>query len=133
MKVLVPVIVTLLALAAAPPAAAQPIEIVVPGGDVVPPDAAPQPVYGDDYVYGTPAERLRDFDPAAYAINALRVSNFFPRRGHISLNADRAATLNATGQSLAEHQLRCQAAHPTYELASDTYIGPDGIPRPCRL
>ncbi len=132
MKALVPAIAAALVIASAPPALAQ-VEIVVPGGTVETPDTAPRPIYNDDYVYGTPADRLRDFDPAAYAINALRISNFFPRRGHVSFNIDRAVTLNESGESIAEHQIRCQAAYASYELASDTFLDANGIPRPCRL
>lgn len=132
MKAFIPAIAAALVIGAAAPALAQ-VEIVVPGGTVEAPDTAPRPIYNDDYVVGTPADRLRDFDPEAYAINALRVSNFFPRRGQVPFNVDRAVTLNATGESIAEHQLRCQAAYASYELASDTFLDANGIPQPCRL
>jgi hypothetical protein len=130
MKPLLPVLVAAIVMSSA--AMAQPLDIIVPfdgPGDASAP--SPRFFYDDDYVYGDPWDP--SFDPAAAAINALNVSNFYPRRGHSVLNIDRAITLNASGESIATHQLRCQAAHPSYDLASDTYLGSDGIPRPCRL
>ena len=129
MKPLLPVLVAIVTSSAA---MAQPIDITVPfdgPGDAS--ASAPRFFYDDDYVYGDPWNP--NFDPAAAAINALNVSNFYPRRGHSVFNIDRAVTLNATGESIATHQLKCQAAYPSYDLASGTYLGPDGIPRPCRL
>jgi hypothetical protein len=132
MKSLVAVLVALVGfIAAAPPAAAQ-TEITVFGGQVDDPDFFPRPVYNDDYIYGTNRFPGQNFDPAAAAINALNVSNFYLPRGRSPFNFERAATLNRTGESLAEHQLICQAIYDSYDLASDTYIGADGVPRPCR-
>lgn len=130
MKALLTVLTATLALTV--PALAQPVDITVPFGPGSSPDSAPRLFYDDDYVYGTPFNP-HYFDPAAAAINALNISHFYPPRGHRSLNIDRAITLNATGDSIAEHQARCQAAYPSYDLASDTYLAANGIPRPCRL
>lgn len=133
MKSLLPVLALAVAALAAP-AAAQPIDITVPytgpGGTF----DGPRPIYNDDYVYGPRSwDDPGRFDPAAAAINALNVSRFYPPRGHTTLNIDRAITLNASGDSIVEHQLRCQAAFANYDLVSDTYLGEGGIPRPCRL
>jgi hypothetical protein len=107
-------------------------EITVFGGRVDDPDFFPRPIYNDDYVVGRTLDPTQSFDPANAAINALNVSNFYLPRGRSPFNFDRAATLNRTGESLAEHQLRCQALYDSYDLASDTYIASNGIPRPCR-
>jgi hypothetical protein len=132
MKALLAVLVATVGLfAVALPAAAQ-TEITVFGGQVADPDFFPRPIYNDDYVYGTNRFPGQNFDPAAAAINALNVSNFYLPRGRSPFNFDRAATLNRTGESLAEHQLRCQALYDSYDLASDTYLAGNGIPRPCR-
>lgn len=133
MKSLLPVLAVALAALAAP-AAAQPIDITVPyygPGDTY---DGPRPFYNDDYNYGAPTwDDPGRFDPAAAAINALNISHFNTPRGRSSINYNRAITLNATGDSILEHQLKCQAAYASYDLASDTYLGSHGIPRPCRL
>jgi hypothetical protein len=133
MKSLLPVLVLAMAAVAAP-VVAQPIDITVPyygPGDSY---DGPRPFYNDDYVYGS---RTWDdpgrFDPAAAAINALNISHFNVPRGRSNLNYNRAITLNATGDSILEHQLKCQAAYASYDLATDTYLSDHGIPRPCRL
>lgn len=132
MKFVTTAVIPFLALAVVPLSAiAQPLDITVRGGRIVTPDTAPRPIYNDDYVYGDRSNPR--FDPAAAAINAINISHFYPPRNQSVSNIDRAATLERTGTSIVEHQLRCQAAHPTYELAGDTYLGPDGIPVPCRF
>lgn len=115
----------------AAPALAQPLDILVPGG-VFLPDPTP-PDFPDRRIVRTPVTPNGNFDPAQASLNALAISNFYPPRNFTSFNYDRALTLNATGTSILEHQLRCQAAYPTYDLASDTYLGGNGLPRPCRL
>ena len=133
MKSLLPVLALALAVVAAP-AAAQPIDITVPYYGPDDSYDGPRPFYNDDYVYGP---RVWDdpgrFDPAAAAINALNISHFNTPRGRNTLNYDRAITLNATGDSIIEHQLKCQSAFASYDMVSDTYLGDNGIPRPCRL
>jgi hypothetical protein len=132
MKSLVAVLVALVGfVVAAVPASAQ-TEITVFGGQVDDFDFFPRPIYNDDYVVGRRLDPGQNFDPANAAINALNVSNFYLPRGRSPFNLERAATLNRTGESLAEHQLRCQAIYDSYDLASDTYIAANGVPRPCR-
>jgi hypothetical protein len=115
----------------AAPAIAQPLEIIVPGGTIIPNSVAPD--FPDRRIVRTPVTPGGNFDPAQASLNALAISNFYPPRNFVSINYDRALTLNATGTSILEHQLRCQATYATYDLASDTYLGEDGLPRPCRL
>lgn len=124
-----PALAVLVAVAVSP-AAAQPLDITVYGGRVYT-DPAPR-IHEDSYIVRTPVDPAMRFDPGQAAINALAVSHFWPARGFSPLNVDRAMTLNATGDSLAEHQLKCQVMHASYDLVSDTYIGRYGIPRPCR-
>jgi hypothetical protein len=130
MKSLLAAAATAIVVLAATPVLAQTV-VTIYGGRYVP-DTAPRPFYNDDYVFGRqyPGD---NFDPAAAAINALNASNFWPKRGRATFNIDRAFTLNATGDSILEHQLKCQAAYSSYDLVSDTYIAGNGIPRPCRL
>ena len=101
------------------------------GGSIVP-DVGPRDFHHRRIVR-TPVTPGGSFDPAQASLNALTISNFYPPPGYISINYDRAFTLNATGDSILEHQLKCQAAYATYDPASDTYIGAYGIPQPCRL
>lgn len=115
------------ALACAAPAAAQPIEITVPGGTVEPAPLAPsnrtiRPSRLFDYHLDFDTR----FDPGEAALD----SQFYVRTLP-SINPVRAAVLDRHGISLAEHQLRCQALYPSYDLVSDTYLGQDGIPRSC--
>lgn len=131
MKSLLPVVALVAGLAAIQPAAAQPLDIIVPGGRVlVVPDTSTR-FNNPPTVYRNPVDPAGRFDPGQAAINALHHSNFWLRGS--MFNADRAVTLNATGDSILEHQLKCQAAYGSYDLASDTYIGAGGMPRPCRL
>lgn len=127
-----PILVVAMA-ATASPAAAQPVEITVPGGvGVFEPSLAPRPIYNDDYVVGPRLDPTQPFDPADAAINAVNVSGFYPPPDFTAFNFGRAATLNATGESIAEMQIRCQNQHPTYDPVSNTYFGPDGLPVRCR-
>jgi hypothetical protein len=132
MKVLLTALFTAAAIGAtAMPAVAQPLDIIVPGGLTLPQGLNSD--FPDRRIVRTPVTPGGNFDPGQASINALAISKFYPPRNFNSFNWDRALTLNATGGSLLEHQLLCQATYVTYELASDTYIGGDGIPRPCRL
>lgn len=131
MKVLLTALTAAVIGALAVPAAAQPLDIVVPGGTLVP--GAISPDFHDRRIVRTPVTPNGNFDPGQASINALAISKFYPPNGFVSINYDRALTLNATGSSMLEHQLRCQAAYATYDLATDTYLGDDGLPRPCRL
>jgi hypothetical protein len=115
------------------PVAAQ-TDIIVFGGV---PDrgdirTVPPATFDDRYVNGPVFDPGGRFDPAQAAINGINVSHFFPRRGHSPFNFERALTLNATGESIAEHQLRCQDRYESYDLVSDTYLSSRGVPVPCR-
>ncbi|HHY51008.1 MAG TPA: BA14K family protein [Alphaproteobacteria bacterium] len=131
MKSLLPVVALVAGIAAVTPALAQPLDITVRGGSII--EDNPPRLHDDSFIVRTPVDPGFRFDPGQAAINALAVSHFYPPRGFSPLNIDRAITLNATGDSILEHQLKCQAAYPSYDLASDTYISSNGIPRPCRL
>ena len=131
MKLLLPAVALIAALGAVAPAAAQPLDIIVGGGTIVP-DSTPRD-FPDRRVVRTPVTPGGNFDPAQASLNALAISNFYPAPGYVSINYDRAYTLNATGDSILEHQLKCQAAYATYDPATDTYVGAYGIPQPCRL
>jgi hypothetical protein len=116
------------------PVAAQDVYVTIPYGSHGGPGPSYYdygPGYYDDYVYGNPYSL--NFDPATAAINALNISRFHTPRPRRTFNVDRMITLNATGDSIAEHQLKCQARYQTYDLVSDTYIASNGMPRPCRL
>lgn len=123
-----------LALAWALPAAAQPLRITVTGPGVIEPPLLEPPLLAPPSGRTVQPSTLFDyhldfegnFDPGKAAAD----SQFFSRPTP-ALNMVRAAVLNRNGESLAEHQLRCQALYPTYELAGDTYLGPDGTPRYC--
>jgi hypothetical protein len=131
MKSLLSIAVFAAALALVGPAMAQPLTIVVPGGSYFAvPDDTPS-FNNSPNIYRAPLDPAGRFDPGQAAINAIHHSNFWLRGS--SFNYNRMVTLNATGDSLLEHQMKCQAAYPSYDLASDTYIGSHGIPRPCRL
>ena len=131
MKVLLTALTVAAIGALATPALAQPLDIVVPGGSLVPNSVSPD--FPDRRIVRTPVTPNGNFDPAQASINALAVSKFYPPNGFVSINYDRALTLNATGSSILEHQLRCQATYATYDRATDTYLGENGLPRPCRL
>jgi hypothetical protein len=131
MKSLLSVAVLVAALGVAGPAVAQPLEIVVPGGSYFPSDDDGPSFNNNPDIYRAPIDPAGRFDPGQAAINALHHSHFWLRGS--SFNLDRAVTLNATGDSILEHQLKCQAAYASYDMASDTYLGSNGIPRPCRL
>ena len=133
MKLLLSVVALVAGLLSMSPAAAQPLQILVPGGFENDGPNAAETFYYDDYVIRTPISPGGGFDAGQAAINALNVSHFWVPRNYSPFNPDRAVTLNATGDSLALHQLKCQAAYDSYDLVSDTYIGEDGLPRPCRF
>ena len=89
-------------------------------------------MHPDVVVVRTPIDGGLRFDPGQAAANANIISRFYPLPGTVSINIDRAITLNATGSSIAEHHERCQSIYASYDLVSDTYLGGDGLPRPCR-
>jgi hypothetical protein len=133
MKLLLSVVALVAGLLAVGPAVAQPLQIIVPGGFDNDSSSVVDTFVYDDYVIRTPVDPGGRFDPGQAAINAINVSHFWVPRNYSPFNVNRAVTLNATGDSLALHQLKCQAAYDTYDLVSDTYIADDGLPRPCRF
>jgi hypothetical protein len=116
-----------LILAAGSPASAQPLDITVPGGTIEPTPFAPsERVVRPSRLFDYHLDFDMRFDPAEAALD----SQFYVRTLP-SVNPVRAAVLERHGTSLAEHQLRCQSLHPSYDLVSDTYLDADGIPRNC--
>jgi hypothetical protein len=130
-------------LAASAPALAQPLRITVPGGTVRPdPNLQRHYLFGFDNDptaratlwndYRTPHRLGEPFDGARAALDAEAIAHP-PIRFRQQWNADLAATQIRTGDSFAGHWLRCQQAFPGYDLVTNTYWAPGGIPRPCRL
>jgi hypothetical protein len=107
MKVLLTALFATAAIGFAAPAAAQPLDIFVPGGTLIP-GSLPSD-FPDRRIVRTPVTPGGNFDPAQASLNALAISNFYPPPGFVSINYDRILTLDATGTSILEHQLRCQA------------------------
>ncbi|HEV7275005.1 MAG TPA: hypothetical protein VGN80_01830 [Devosiaceae bacterium] len=109
------------------PASSQPIEITVPGGAVeAVPEVPPPTTIQRSRLFDYHLDFDNRFDPGEAARNALPVVVTGP-----SVDPVRAAVIDRHGLSLTQHQLRCQSLYPSYEPASDTYVGPDGIPRNC--
>jgi hypothetical protein len=128
MKRLLALSIACLTIAISVPAMAQPLDIIVRGGN---PATLPSPIWqGNDYNYGWPNNAHGDnFDPAAAAINALNVS--FPRRGsNFPVNISRAGDLANHRGSWTERQEVCQARYSSYDMISDTIIV-NGLPRRC--
>jgi hypothetical protein len=117
-------------LACALPVSAQPLRITVTDPGVIEPPPLVEPpsrrFVRPSTLFDYHLDFGGNFDPGKAAAD----SQFFVRPDP-AINPVRAAVLERTGESIAEHQLRCQLLHPTYEPAGDTYLGPDGIPRPC--
>lgn len=124
------------------PAVARPLSIVVPYGgsrvvQVPQPHSLPVPhtsvqpefYFNRDYLFYSTDPWSYNFDPAAAAINASNA--IYHREVPPSINWVRAATLDRTGESMLQHQLKCQARYPSYDMASDTYLGAHGIPTDC--
>jgi hypothetical protein len=116
-------------LAAGVPVSAQPLRITVTNPRVIetPSPLAPSGrLVRPSTLFDYHLDFRANFDPG----KAAQDSQFFSRPSP-SFNAVRAVVLDSNNESLAQHQLRCQSLHPTYEPAGDTYLGPDGIPRSC--
>lgn len=119
----------IVALAAAP-VLAQPLQITVTDPGLIVEEQPGQPPPGR---YERPSKLFdyhlnfnTNFDPGEAAMD----SQFVNRPGP-AIHTVRAAVLDRNNESLAEHQLRCQAMYATYEPVSDTYLGSDGIPQYC--
>lgn len=138
-----PSIILAVALAASTPVLAQPLRITVPGGTALPdPNLQRHDLFGFDNDptarailwndYRTPDRFGGPFDGARAAMDAEAIAH--PKvRFRQQWNPDLAATLIQTGDSFAQHWQKCQRVFASYDLVSDTYSGPGGIPRPCRL
>lgn len=117
------------ALAGTAPASAQPLRITVTDPGVIEPPLLAPPsgrFVRPSTLFDYHLDFGRNFDPG----KAAEDSQFFSRPSP-AIHTVRAAVLDRHGESIAEHQLQCQALYPTYEPAGDTYLGPDGIPRYC--
>ncbi len=138
-----PVLLAIACAACALPAAAGSAHIIVHGGKS--PDQIPQPptsyAWPDNDLsrrdilwdqYWTPSRLGGAFDAAQAAIDAEAIAHPRPSRTQL-WNPDLAATIVRTGDSFAAHWLKCQRAYASYCLVTDTYDGPNGLPRPCRL
>lgn len=134
MKLLAATLIALSGLAAlSVPAAAQSNITVFGGAGLY--DAIPEPRLNDStssYRYAPNFDAGGRFDPAQAAINAINVSKFHIPRNYVTFNVERALTLNATGESIAEHWERCAVLYDTYDPVSNTYYGSDGLPVACR-
>lgn len=138
-----PIILAIACAACALPAAAGSARITVHGGEE--PDRIPEPPSyswpGNDPSdrgilwdqYWTPSRLGGPFDAAQAAIDADAIAHPRPSYRQQPWNADLAATLVRTGNSFSAHWLKCQRAYASYSLVTDTYDGPNGLPRPCRL
>jgi hypothetical protein len=140
-RLLVTIVVA--ALAASTPALAQAVHITVPGGSQL-----PDPTLQRHYVFGfdndptarailwndflTPERFGGPFDGARAARDAEAIAHPTVRFRQ-QWNPDLAATLIRTGDSFATHWQRCQRIFPSYDLVTNTYFGPGGIPRQCRF
>lgn len=91
--------------------------------------------WNSDYNYGWPANvNNPNFDPAAAAINAL--NNSFPRSSGYSEPIDFSLIdemERGNYSAFNTHEAKCQARYVSYQAATDTFIGYDGMPRRCRL
>lgn len=128
MKRLLALSIACITIATALPATAQPLEIIVRGGNTVTLPSALD--FGYDYNYGWPNNvNGGNFDPAAAAINALNVS--FPRRGrNFPINIALAGDLASYRGSWTKRQEACQARFASYDMVTDTIIV-NGLPQRC--
>jgi hypothetical protein len=128
-RIVVAALIAAAALASAATASAQPLRITVTDPGVIEPPLREPPsgrFVRPSTLFDYHLDVDRNFDPG----RAAEDSQFFSRPSP-AIHPVRAAVLDRHGESIAEHQLRCQQLHPTYEPAGDTYLGPDGIPRYC--
>jgi len=123
-------VAALFAMATASLAVAQPLRIVVTEPGVIAPIRVPAGRYALPSRLFDPQLDVLDitgnFDPGEAALDAQLFTVSTP-----AVNMVRADVIEANGESIVEHQLRCQQMHSSYEPASDTYRGRDGLPRLC--
>ncbi|MDB5541085.1 MAG: hypothetical protein JWQ89_2812 [Devosia sp.] len=119
MRHLLPILTIGLAIAAASPVAAQPVNIIVRGGA---PEFLPVPLPNDyhfgDHIFGRYFFDNLNFDPASAANNAENAIRYRPRTVDVNLLVSMARTPG----SWAVHQEQCQARYPSYDWASDTIL-----------
>lgn len=138
-----PILLVAAALAACTPAPAAPLIITVPGGTPLPDPTPPRHyVFGADNDpdarailwndYRTPDRLGGAFDGARAALDAEAIAHPTVRFRQ-EWNGALAATLLRTGDSFAGHWLKCQRVYTSYDLVTDTYAGPHGLPTPCGL
>ena len=117
------------------PVAAAPLRVTVHGATPIYPPAPtakqslgnagdPLDIYDPLNLY--PNEFDRGFDAAS----SLYEPHYTVRP---SVDLVLARTLDRTGESIARHIEICQAHYRTYDLISNTYEGPSGLPNPCLL
>ncbi|HTJ58230.1 MAG TPA: hypothetical protein VL418_11765 [Devosiaceae bacterium] len=117
--------------AATTPAVAQPARIIVRGATpiyVSPPPTLNSPNSSTNLL--APNNFLYQ-DPFGFYYDApgqVRDERYY---GPPAVNLALTATLNRTNQSIMGHIQACQARHPTYSAASNTYYGPNGLPVEC--
>ena len=122
-------LVVIAGMTTAAPAIAQPLQIIVTDPGLIEPPPAPVPPVVPSRLLDYNLDILDitgNFDPGEAALDSQVFSVPTP-----AINMVRADVLEANGESIAEHQLRCQQMHASYEPASDTYLGGDGLPRLC--
>lgn len=128
-RIVATALISISALASAAPAVAQPLRITVTDPGLIEPPLLERPsgrFVRPSRLFDYHLDFGGNFDPAKAAMD----SQFFSRPSP-AVHPVRAAVIERHGESIAEHQLRCQALYPSYEPVSDTYFGPDGIPRDC--
>ena len=116
--------------AALTPAVAQPPHIIVRGATpILPPPA---------YVYGNGYSTYDWYDYTG--VNGDPFAPYYDPAGHVpdtryygpkAVDLVLARTLDRNNESMLRHMLVCQAAFPTYNPASNTYYGRNGIAVPC--
>lgn len=127
------VILATLAAVAATPALAAPVYITVPGGSYVY-EGTTLPPSGPDTPIFPPPQIGAPFDPAAAAANAMQhVPWAHHTRVSLAGNTNLVRALARAGDSLSAHWEKCQAQFASYNLADDTYIDSDGLPRNCPI
>jgi hypothetical protein len=129
MKRLVALSIACLTAAMALPALAQPLEIIVRGGNRV---ILPSPqLNGNDSLFGWPNDPRNgdNFDPAVAAMNATNAA--FPRRSrNFPVNIWLASDLGSYRGSWTARIEACQARFASYDPVTDTILV-GGLPQRC--
>lgn len=122
-------LVCLFIAALAVPAAAQAPRVIVRGAHPLYVEPTPFSDYSGggyygspQYLYGDPLDRY--YDPAG----KIPDYRYF---GPPAVDLILARSLTRNNESLLQHMLRCQRTYPTYNPATNFFVGPNGIPQPC--